>query len=55
MKSFAKIVIPKQLDAISLLGVHYNRQKKYEIKAIICHRGNSLYSGHYICYGKRNI
>ncbi|KAH8741204.1 UBP5 like deubiquitinating enzyme with a UB hydrolase domain and two UBA domains at the C-terminus [Cryptosporidium ryanae] len=28
---------------------------KYELVAVICHLGNSVHSGHYICYLKRNF
>ena len=27
---------------------------KYELRSIVCHTGENMTSGHYVCYGRRN-
>ncbi|KAK6588969.1 deubiquitinating enzyme with a UB hydrolase domain and two UBA domains at the C-terminus [Cryptosporidium xiaoi] len=37
------------------LNVESDGEGKYELVAVICHLGNSVHSGHYICYLKRSL
>lgn len=42
-------------DIISSLSSRSNGSTVYSLKAIICHKGSSVHSGHYVCFIKKEV
>ena len=52
-KSKLPVLIPQELRLADLMHAAVEDNKLYKLKAVVCHQGDSLDVGHYICYSLR--
>jgi hypothetical protein len=52
-KNTSPIVLPVMIHLSDVMKAKMKEERQYTLKAIVCHKGQTVYGGHYICYAQR--